>query len=171
MIIGGTKMSAVYDDVIEDKIKLYDAGVVLEEQLSKDELYKYLVQYKFGDVETPKLPQNFSLNNSIEHFRDCINYDKIPITSKKSILNVIKDKIKLYDAGVILEEDLSKDELYKYLVQYKFGDVEIPKLPQNFSLNNSIEHFRDSIKYDKIPITSKKSILNVIKALEIISKV
>jgi predicted glycosyltransferase len=46
-----------------------------------------------------------------------------------------------------------------------------PKLPQNFSLNNSIEHFRDSIKYNKMPITSKKSILNVIKALEIISKV
>jgi predicted dehydrogenase len=90
MIIGGTKMSAVYDDVIKDKIKLDDAGVILEEDLSKDELYKYLVQYKFGDVEIPKLPQNFSLNNSIEHFRDSIKYDKIPITSKKSILNVIK---------------------------------------------------------------------------------
>jgi predicted dehydrogenase len=90
MIIGGTKMSAVYDDVIEDKIKLYDAGVMLEEDLTKDELYRYLVQYKVGDVETPKLPQNFSLNNSIEHFRDSIKYNKMPITSKKSILNVIQ---------------------------------------------------------------------------------
>jgi predicted dehydrogenase len=90
MIIGGTKMSGVYDDTIDEKIKLYDAGIVLEEQLSKDELYKYLVQYKFGNIEIPKLPDNFSLNNSIEHFRDCIKYDKIPITSKKSILNVIK---------------------------------------------------------------------------------
>jgi len=90
MIIGGTKMSGVYDDTIAEKIKLYDAGIVLEENLSKNELYKYLVQYKYGDIETPKLPANNSLNNSIEHFRDCIKYDKIPITSKKSIINVIK---------------------------------------------------------------------------------
>ena len=90
MIIGGTKMSAVYDDTIDEKIKLYDAGVILEKNLSKDELYKYMVQYKYGDIEIPNLPNNFSLNNSIEHFRDCIKNDKTPITSKKSIINVIK---------------------------------------------------------------------------------
>ena len=90
MIIGGTKMSAVYDDTIDEKIKLYDAGVILEKDLSKDELYKYMVQYKYGDIEIPNLPNNFSLNNSIEHFRDCIKNDKTPITSKKSIINVIK---------------------------------------------------------------------------------
>ena len=90
MIIGGTKLSAVYDDTIEDKIKIYDAGVVLEKELDKNELYKYMVQYKYGDIEIPKLPNNFSLNNSIEHFCDCVKNDKTPITSKKSILNVIK---------------------------------------------------------------------------------
>ena len=90
MIIGGTKMSAVYDDTIEEKIKLYDAGVILEKDLSKNELYNYMVQYKYGDIEIPQLPNNFSLNNSIEHFRDCIKNDKTPITSKKSIINVIK---------------------------------------------------------------------------------
>jgi len=90
MIIGGTKMSAVYDDTIPEKIKLYDAGVVLEKDLSKNELYQYMVQYKYGDIEIPTLPSNQSLNNSIEHFRDCIKNDKTPITSKKSIINVIK---------------------------------------------------------------------------------
>ena len=90
MIIGGTKLSAVYDDTIDDKIKIYDAGVVLEKELDKNELYKYMIQYKYGDIEIPKLPNNFSLNNSIEHFCDCVKNDKTPITSKKSILNVIK---------------------------------------------------------------------------------
>ena len=90
MIIGGSKLSAVYDDTLDEKIKLYDAGVVLEKELDKNELYSYLVQYKYGDVTTPKLPNNFSLNNAIEHFRDCVTQDKTPITAKKSILNVIK---------------------------------------------------------------------------------
>jgi len=90
MIIGGTKMSAVYDDTIPEKIKLYDAGVVLEKNLSKNELYQYMVQYKYGDIEIPQLPNNLSLNNAIEHFRDCVKNDILPITSKKSIINVIK---------------------------------------------------------------------------------
>ena len=90
MIIGGSKLSAVYDDTLDEKIKLYDAGVVLEKELDKNELYSYLVQYKYGDVITPKLPNNFSLNNAIEHFRDCVTQDKTPITAKESILNVIK---------------------------------------------------------------------------------
>jgi predicted dehydrogenase len=90
MIIGGTRMSAVYDDTIDDKVKLYDAGVILEKDLSKDELYQHMVQYKYGDVETADLPNNFSLNNAIEHFRDCCLEDRMPITSKKSIVNVIK---------------------------------------------------------------------------------
>jgi predicted dehydrogenase len=90
MIIGGTKMSAVYDDTIKDKIKLYDAGVILEKDLSKNELYQYMVQYKYGDIEIPKLPNKQSLNNSIEHFRDCVKNNKTPITSKESIVNVIK---------------------------------------------------------------------------------
>jgi hypothetical protein len=83
MIIWGTKMSGVYDDTIDEKIKLYDAGVVLEKNLTKNELYNYMVQYKYGDIHTPKLPNNFSLNNSIEHFIDCIKNNKTPITSKK----------------------------------------------------------------------------------------
>lgn len=90
MIIGGTKMSAVYDDTIKDKIKLYDRGIILEENLTKNELYNQLVQYKYGDIVIPKLPDNLSLNNSIEHFRDSIRQDKKPLTSKQSIINVIK---------------------------------------------------------------------------------
>jgi len=90
MIIGGTKLSAVYDDTIDKKIKIYDAGVILEKELDKNELYHYMVQYKYGDVKTPTLPPNFSLNNAIEHFYDAVTNDRTPITSKSSILNVTK---------------------------------------------------------------------------------
>jgi predicted dehydrogenase len=90
MIIGGTKKSIVYDDTLADKIKVYDAGVILEKEFNTNELYQHLVEYKYGDTHTPKLPKNQSLNNSVEHFRDCVINDIEPITGKKSIINVIK---------------------------------------------------------------------------------
>lgn len=90
MIIGGTKKSVVYNDVKNDAIIMYDAGVVFEENLEKDELYKQMVQYKYGDISTPSLPHNKSLTNAVEHFIECIKDDKNPLTSKQSILNVIR---------------------------------------------------------------------------------
>lgn len=90
MIIGGTKMSAVYDDTTKDAIQLYDAGVILEKDFERDELYNQMVQYKYGEVITPKLPKKMSLNNSVEHFIECIRENKEPITSKQSIINVVK---------------------------------------------------------------------------------
>ena len=90
MMIGGTKMSAVYDDTLHDKIKLFDAGVVLEKDLGKDELYNQMVQYHYGKESTPVLPPNMSLNNAVEHFRDAVTQDFEPLTGKQSIYNVMK---------------------------------------------------------------------------------
>ncbi|MEA3316231.1 MAG: Gfo/Idh/MocA family oxidoreductase [Campylobacterota bacterium] len=90
MIIGGTDMSVVYDDTKSSAIEVYDAGIILEKDLTKNELYQHIVQYKYGDTSTPDLPKKQSLNNSVEHFLDCIKNDKEPITNKKSIINVIK---------------------------------------------------------------------------------
>ena len=90
MIIGGTKKMAVYDDTRDDKIKVYDAGVILEKKLNKNELYEHMVQYKYGDTLTPKLNSNQSLTNSVENFKDSIKLNKEPLTGKKSIVNVMK---------------------------------------------------------------------------------
>ncbi len=90
MIIGGTNMSVVYDDTKVSQIEVYDAGIILEKDLTKDELYQHMIQYKYGETSTPKLPNKQSLNNAVEHFRDCILNDIQPITSKQSIINVVK---------------------------------------------------------------------------------
>lgn len=88
MIIGGTKKTALYDDTAEDKIKLFNAGIILE--TTKDEAMKYLVKYNYGDIEIPNLPNKMSLTNAISHFIDCVKNNKTPITDKKSILPVIE---------------------------------------------------------------------------------
>lgn len=90
LIIGGTKKSAVYDDTKKDAITIYDAGVILEQDLNKNELYNQMVQYKYGDISTPSLPNNMSLNNAVEHFIECIIENKEPNTGKESIIKVIK---------------------------------------------------------------------------------
>jgi predicted dehydrogenase len=91
MIIGGSKKSVVYDDAVpNNKLKYYDAGVILDETLDKNELYQQLIEYKYGDTHEPTLPNNMSLNNAVEHFRDCILEDKEPISGKGSILRVMK---------------------------------------------------------------------------------
>ena len=88
MIIGGSKKTIVYDDVISDKIKIYDAGVILNP--SENEKYDYLVKYHYGDIEVPTLPNNMSLTNALNHFIDCIKNNKEPLTDKKSIIPVLK---------------------------------------------------------------------------------
>jgi len=88
MIIGGSKKTAIYDDTAEDKIKLFNAGVILES--SKEEAREYLVKYNYGDIEIPKLPDNQSLTNAIKHFIECVKENRSPITDKKSILPVIE---------------------------------------------------------------------------------
>lgn len=90
MIIGGTNMSAVYDDTKATAIELHNAGIVLEKDLTTTELHQYLVQYKYAESTTPELPSNMSLNNAVEHFRDYLLHDIEPISSKDSIVNVIK---------------------------------------------------------------------------------
>jgi len=90
MIIGGTDMSVVYDDTKASPIGVYNAGVVLEKDLTKDELYQHLIQYKYAETDNPELPDRYSLNNAVEHFKDCIEKNIEPITSKKSIINVMK---------------------------------------------------------------------------------
>lgn len=90
MMIGGTKMTAMYNDTLEDKLKLYKAGIIFEKDLSKAELYQQMIKYDYGETVIPVLNSQKSLNNSVEHFRDCIIKKQEPITGKKSILNVIK---------------------------------------------------------------------------------
>jgi hypothetical protein len=48
-----------------------------------------MIQYKYGETTIPKLSPKQSLNNAVEHFRDCIANDTMPITSKKSIMEML----------------------------------------------------------------------------------
>lgn len=90
MIIGGTKLTALYDDTKQDKIKLYNAGVILDEKFAKAKLYEKMVQYKYGEEEIPKISNRMSLDNSVKFFYDSIVSKKIPMENHRGIISVIK---------------------------------------------------------------------------------
>lgn len=90
MIIGGTDLTAIYDDTKPEKIHLYEAGVVLKKELNKNELYQQMFEYNYGEKITPTLPSNMSLTNALEHFHTCVREHLEPLSGKDSVFRVIK---------------------------------------------------------------------------------
>jgi len=87
-LIGGTKSMIVYDDTeASEKLKIYDKGI---EVTTREGVYDTLVQYRTGDMLSPKLEQTEALSLAAQHFIDCIKNDKKPLTDGTSGLNVVR---------------------------------------------------------------------------------
>lgn len=87
-LIGGTRSMIIYDDTeTSEKVKVYDKGI---DVTSREGVYKTLVQYRTGDMLSPKLDQEEALAVATRHFLDCIINDKTPITDGHAGLNVVR---------------------------------------------------------------------------------
>lgn len=91
MLLGGSKKSAIYDEVKRDKITLFDSGVVIKDKLDKTSLYQKMVEYKLGAQEIPHIPQSAPLDNSIAFFaRLILKQNTESKNDKAHILRVMK---------------------------------------------------------------------------------
>ncbi len=87
-LIGGTKSMIVYDDTeASEKVKIYDKGI---DVTTREGVYDTLVQYRTGDMLSPKLEQTEALAVGTQHFIDCILNDKQPLTDGRAGLNVVR---------------------------------------------------------------------------------
>lgn len=78
-LIGGTKKMIVWDDNDpSEKIKIYDKGIEVIQ--TADQVYNTLIQYRTGDMYSPKVPQTEALALEVGHFADCIENDTQPIS-------------------------------------------------------------------------------------------
>ena len=77
------------------------------------------------------------------------------------------EKIKIYDTGYAVKTD---EEKQKLLVDYRTGDIFIPKTPTTEALTLMVEDFAQSIMNRQIPIADFNSGLAVIKILEAASR-
>ena len=88
IIVGGDRKMLVYDDMVNsEKIKVYDSGV---EFPTTESIHQALVQYRIGDMFSPKINQTEALALGAKEFINSINEDRIPLTSGIDGLEVVK---------------------------------------------------------------------------------
>ena len=77
------------------------------------------------------------------------------------------DKIKIYDKGYTVLPESHRDQI---LVDYRVGDIHIPKIPQREGLAGMAEDFCGAVMDGKRPVSDFRSGLMVIKVLEAASE-
>jgi predicted dehydrogenase len=90
-VVGSRKM-AVYDDVADDKITLYDKGIDSEEALSRgsfDQVTAAKFVHRAGDILMPKINFKEPLRLEAEHYLDCVRNGKTPITGPAHARQVV----------------------------------------------------------------------------------
>lgn len=88
VLIGGTKKMLVFDDLeYSEKIKIYDSGVEFN---SKEGVYEALVQYRIGDMYSPKVDQTEALSLGVSEFIKAINENRQPLTNGYDGLKVVR---------------------------------------------------------------------------------
>lgn len=84
---------------------------------------------------------------------------------KMAVFNDLEptEKIRIYDKGV---EVTTKEGIYRTLVEYRTGDIEIPHLENKEPLKTEIEHFVECVTTGKRPVTDGRVGLQIVKVLE-----
>lgn len=88
MLIGGDKKMIVYNDLEPtEKIKVYDSGYIHK---TDEEKKKILVDYRTGDIYTPKIDTKEALAGMASDFVSAVLNNTTPVSDYKSGLEVIK---------------------------------------------------------------------------------
>ncbi len=88
MIVAGKKKMLVFDDMENsEKIKVYDCGVDIK---STESIHNALVQYRTGDMYSPKIIQTEALALGAKEFINSIKEDRSPLTDGIEGLEVVK---------------------------------------------------------------------------------
>jgi len=89
ILIGGSKKMITYDDLEpSEKIKVYDKGISFTDDPQK--IYEMRVGYRTGDMWAPRLESTEALRVEGEHFVDCIENGKTPLTDGSLGLRVVE---------------------------------------------------------------------------------
>lgn len=88
-LIGGSKKMIVFDDLQpSEKIKIYDAGITVNN--TPDSIYEILIGYRTGDMWAPRFDTTEALKAEALHFIDCIENGHEPDTNGEMGLRVVR---------------------------------------------------------------------------------
>ncbi|MCM8776052.1 MAG: Gfo/Idh/MocA family oxidoreductase, partial [Candidatus Omnitrophica bacterium] len=89
-MICGRKKMLIYDDLeADEKIKVYDRGIEVSKN-NKEGLYKTLIEYRTGDMYAPNIEKVEALKLECEHFVECVQEGRRPITDGHTSLKVVR---------------------------------------------------------------------------------
>lgn len=77
------------------------------------------------------------------------------------------EKLKIYDTGF---SEVNEEDKHKMLIDYRIGDIFIPKISQKEALSEMAANFVEAIMFDKTPLVDGKAGLEVVKILEAAQK-
>jgi len=79
----------VYDDVEPlEKLRIYDRGV--DAPPHTDTFGEFQLSYRYGDITIPSLPSTEPLRLECEHFLECIETGRTPLTDGRHGLHVVR---------------------------------------------------------------------------------
>ena len=79
VLLGGSKRMLTYDDLEpSEKVRVYDKGVSFTDD--PKQIHEMRVGYRTGDMWAPKLDATEALRIAAEHFVECVEKGKTPIT-------------------------------------------------------------------------------------------
>lgn len=89
-MLGGSRKSLVYNDLDPvETIKIYDSGVSVRRDDLEDRR-NLLIDYRTGDVWSPRLEPAEPLRAVVSHFVECVQTDQAPVTDGRAGLRVVR---------------------------------------------------------------------------------
>lgn len=89
-ILVGDRRMLVYDDLeADEKIKVYDRGVVFAEG-PPPLLPEFRVGYRVGDMYSPRVERREALWEVVSHFADCVRHRRRPLTGGPEALELLQ---------------------------------------------------------------------------------
>ncbi|HET6221685.1 MAG TPA: Gfo/Idh/MocA family oxidoreductase, partial [Dongiaceae bacterium] len=125
-IVGSEKM-AVYNDLLEESLRIFDRGV----ERANHELpsHERPLSYRYGDIISPHIPVEEPLTLEDKHFIDCIRSGSVPDTDGRDGLAVI---------AVLEAIDRSMRTGGPVKVEYPLGMGDATPAPRNQLLAGSL---------------------------------
>jgi len=86
-LVGSQKMVVFDDMAASEKIRVYDKGANVKRSVTS---YVESITLRTGDIFIPKIPTGEPLRSECQHFLDCINDDKTPLSDGEEGLHVVR---------------------------------------------------------------------------------
>lgn len=88
LTVVGSKKMAVYDDVSEERIRIFDVGV--DPSTSTNPLEMPPATYHYGDIVSPRVDSSEPLSVQDRHLVDCVRDRQRPVTDGENGLAVVR---------------------------------------------------------------------------------